>query len=84
MCLSCLSDFPCLGLYLLALSDLPPPRCVDRVRFDHVCDLFHHMKLLLGVRRQFVALAIDLKSPMLDLSKDMNLILRIDITSHGF
>ena len=42
------------------------------------------MKLLLGVWRQLVAVAIDLESPMLDLPKNVDLIFRIDITSHGF
>ena len=84
MCLSCLSDHPPFGLDLLALTDLPPLRCVDRVRFDHFCGLLDHMKLLFGVWRQLVAIAIDFKSPMLDLSKNMDLVFGIDITSHGF
>lgn len=49
MRLSCLSNFPLLGLYLLGFFCLPPLPRINPVGFDHVSGFFYDGKLLLCV-----------------------------------
>lgn len=78
MRLSRLSYRSLLRLDIPYLPNLPPLTRVDPVRFNHIRRLLDDLELLFRVWREFVAFAIDLEGPVLDLAEDVDFFGRID------
>lgn len=78
MRLSRLSYRSLLRLDIPYLPNLPPLTHVDPVRFNHIRRLLDDLELLFRVWREFVAFAIDLEGPVLNLAEDVDFFGRID------
>ena len=72
MRLSRLSYHSFLRLDIPHLPNLSPLTRVDPMRFNHIRRLLDDLELLFRVWRQFVAFAIDLEGPVLNLAEDVD------------